>query len=354
LRFHNQTDETEMIRNSWKRCHMIGLDPATPVEFPVIEAKRLDHVIRKNSELLRHAVPVLEKFFSKLKQLRQVAVLVDRSGIVIYSIGDPELLHRTNTIHLSLGANWNETSMGTNAISVSLIEKRPVQVRGNQHYFTAAHFLACSASPIYLPTGELAGVINISSRMEDHHSLNLPLACMVAELIQDKLVMERTQTEKNVLQKEIDLISDHLSFPLLMLDQDERIIRANQAARSLLGNQCIGEPFLKKDHFKIEEIYDNRNRFWGSVVFRKPKQEVNETVRLHTFEDVVGRCRKIVETKEQAKKASYTTLPILLIGESGTGKELMAQSIHSHSPRRDGPFIAVNCSSIPESLIESE
>ena len=58
--------------------------------------------------------------------------------------------------------------------------------------------------------------------------------------------------------------------------------------------------------------------------------------------------------KALAQKMAQTNLPILITGESGTGKELFAQAIHNSSPRREEPFIAVNCATIPDSLLESE
>src|SRR5690606_12630919 len=57
---------------------------------------------------------------------------------------------------------------------------------------------------------------------------------------------------------------------------------------------------------------------------------------------------------KRARKAAKTTATILLTGESGVGKELFARSIHSVSPYKDGPFIAINCAAIPRDLLESE
>src|SRR5436190_20598072 len=57
---------------------------------------------------------------------------------------------------------------------------------------------------------------------------------------------------------------------------------------------------------------------------------------------------------EVTLRAAAVDAPVLLLGESGTGKELLARTLHAEGPRRSGPFIAVNCSAIPESLLESQ
>jgi sigma-54 dependent transcriptional regulator, acetoin dehydrogenase operon transcriptional activator AcoR len=74
----------------------------------------------------------------------------------------------------------------------------------------------------------------------------------------------------------------------------------------------------------------------------------------YSFSDIYADCEKMKTCITIAKKASRTDYTILLEGETGTGKEAFAQSIHGDSARREFPFVAINCSSIPESLIESE
>jgi len=69
---------------------------------------------------------------------------------------------------------------------------------------------------------------------------------------------------------------------------------------------------------------------------------------------MVGESRVMQGTFERIRKIAPTRSTVLILGESGTGKELVARAIHELSPRRKGPFIAVNCAAIPEGLIESE
>lgn len=72
------------------------------------------------------------------------------------------------------------------------------------------------------------------------------------------------------------------------------------------------------------------------------------------FERIIGNSLQLLEVKEQAKKVAGSNSTILIRGESGTGKELFAHAIHYASSRRKGPLIKVNCSAIPENLLESE
>ncbi|HBN75948.1 MAG TPA: AAA family ATPase [Planctomycetaceae bacterium] len=72
------------------------------------------------------------------------------------------------------------------------------------------------------------------------------------------------------------------------------------------------------------------------------------------FEDIIGNSSAIRESVGRAKRAAIRSVSVLLLGESGTGKEMFAQAIHKASPRRDQPFIAINCAALPQTLLESE
>lgn len=77
-------------------------------------------------------------------------------------------------------------------------------------------------------------------------------------------------------------------------------------------------------------------------------------VAKYTFENYVGKSKQVNTLLSKAQMYAKSDSTVLISGESGTGKEILAQSIHNMSMRKDYPFVAVNCSSIPEHLLESE
>jgi transcriptional regulator with GAF, ATPase, and Fis domain len=116
------------------------------------------------------------------------------------------------------------------------------------------------------------------------------------------------------------------------------------------------QPFNQKDLKLFSVMAD----LVGMALLNCRRREELETENVALGEIVKGRfamlgnspsMRKIYDTIEQTAK---TNLTILLQGESGTGKELVARALHSRSPRRAGPFVALNCAAMPESLAESE
>ena len=111
-----------------------------------------------------------------------------------------------------------------------------------------------------------------------------------------------------------------------------------------IANDKVGNIIVVED---IQEIQKSE---------MKIREKINEKPlrAQYTFNDIMGSSPVIELTKKIAKKYSQVDSAILLQGESGTGKELFAQAIHNESNRRDGPFVAINCAALPESLLDSE
>ena len=83
-------------------------------------------------------------------------------------------------------------------------------------------------------------------------------------------------------------------------------------------------------------------------------RELQEGARADVFEEMLGASPQMQAVFTFVRKVAPTSAPVLILGESGTGKEMVAQAIHRRSPHKGGPFIAINCNAIPESLLESE
>ncbi len=148
------------------------------------------------------------------------------------------------------------------------------------------------------------------------------------------------------LLEKIKAINPHL--PVMMMTAYGTVEKAVEAMQKGAYNYIL-KPF------------DNE----GLIIFVKKAidmhQVVKDNLRLrdvvetrYNFGNIVGKSKRMQEVFELIKKMAPSSATVLIEGESGTGKELVAKSIHFNSPRKDKPFIAVNCSALSENLLESE
>ena len=116
------------------------------------------------------------------------------------------------------------------------------------------------------------------------------------------------------------------------------------------------------------QVHDDKGNIAGNIIiYRDRSKEIefdqikfevsqlrNELEKTYSFNGIIAKSPKMQEVFTSIQRAAESNITVLIQGESGTGKELVAKSIHFNSPRRAGPFVTVNCASIPETLIESE
>ena len=115
--------------------------------------------------------------------------------------------------------------------------------------------------------------------------------------------------------------------------------------------KVTAQPVIMDEHYGGSWIRIAKNQALTAKLLRQREIDYKDRFSL---EQIKGSHTSILELKDKIKKVSRSASTVLITGETGTGKSLVAKAIHYESPRSDGPFIAINCASIPESLFESE
>ncbi|HBV68775.1 MAG TPA: hypothetical protein DEF04_11800 [Clostridiales bacterium] len=149
----------------------------------------------------------------------------------------------------------------------------------------------------------------------------------------EKMIERRGQLVKNLYSE--DTITDNISFPI---KHQGIIVGAVELSKVLIGD---------KSRLKIDKSSPEDN----SIM--KPKCLDLGYNAKYDLDDIICKSRKMTELIEYAKNIAKSSSPVYINGETGTGKELFAHGIHNASNRKDKPFIAQNCSAVPETLLES-
>ena len=193
--------------------------------------------------------------------------------------------------------------------------------------------------------------------------------------------------QENLLQKDqentLKTILENINKGVIIIDKDNTIVSINPIAIEKLNLkfQCVGKKIIiitQNDYLMNEEVFklsinnkdftvvgkkisltsfDNRKN--SAFIFEDIKK-INENIaeitnnNVISLNDIYGNSEATKKLKENILKIADTSSTVLITGESGTGKELVARSLHSHSNRKNKPFVVINCSAIPDSLLESE
>ena len=138
------------------------------------------------------------------------------------------------------------------------------------------------------------------------------------------------------------------NLPVIMMSAYGDIASAVKAMK-LGAVDYVTKPFDNDD--LIQLIKKTLQIKYLSKEFENLKLQLGDKLEI---ENIMGNSPQIQRALNQIKIVAPTDMTVILQGESGTGKELIAQLIHHNSPRRGKPFIAIDCGTLPESLIESE
>ncbi|MBP8195131.1 MAG: sigma-54-dependent Fis family transcriptional regulator, partial [Azonexus sp.] len=333
--------------------------------------------------------PIMEHVFEQIRDSGSMVILADANGLLLETVGDADFVGRADRVALSAGASWDENLRGTNAIGTALSEEMPVAVLGSEHFLEYNGFLTCCASPIFGPDGRLIGVLDISGDYRSHQRHTLGLARLSSAIVEKRLFEAAHGRDILVC---FHSRADYLGSPkegMAAVSPDGQVLAINRNGTELLGIRPVDA--VRRDFSMVfesnlstlvdrlrhhpqasGEIHVNgkaihvqlrgqlpplavAGRVFDEVPATRParRPEAGSTPRL-TLDTLNTGDARLQAVIDRTRRLLGRDIPILIQGESGAGKEMLAKAFHNSGPRRDAPFVALNCASIPESLIESE
>lgn len=376
-----------IVAKSWEKCRKHGLDPMGGLGKYADEAV-FRSILAENKDLLDTALPVMQSVYEIVEQSHFLLVLTDSVGYVLETIGDMDIQKKSNDLQFLNGSLWSDLEVGSNAIGMALDYDTAIQTVGPEHYGRLHHNWTCSAAPIHGASGEVIGCLDLSGDVHSAHLHTLGLVVAAAFSIETMLIrLQSTRLMREVL--------NGSEGSVVLLDDEFHPIWINKAAEKFLGlsineleNADFREMLPDVDWGQLQQwnqkgqyitndtrlttgkcIYDcsavitptlDANRRTFTVNLKQQEHLIASVNKVsgnranYTFSSIYAQDPQMKKVVQLAQKYAHYDGAVLIEGESGTGKELFAQAIHNESSRAKGPFVAVNCASLPRDLIESE
>jgi len=385
----------EVVAHSWARClNVYRLDPSKPRRPPVLSHAELSAHHDRMADVIDCARYEMTTLFQQLGDPESAVVLTDTDGVILHMVTSPEFERGVLPLGLRVGAVWSEAEAGTNGMGTCLVAAGPVAVRLDEHFFADYTSLTCSAVPVHDPSGQITAVLDVSSRSTMSQQHLLVLLGMTARMIENRLIDVRYPHAHPIHFHSRPEFVYTLHEGKLIVDTESRVLAANHSALFQLGVNSVREirerrldqifqttldGILERSqrasyHPVVTYRANAAHRFFA--VARLPAQDEAAGTRLR---DAAARAPRSATPEqpavagaagqvaapifadpqlrgllETARRVVSFGTPLLLHGETGAGKEIFARAVHDGSPRARGPFVAINCASLPESLIEAE
>nr|WP_191831423.1 sigma-54-dependent Fis family transcriptional regulator [Pseudomonas fluorescens] len=371
------------IARSWLRClEDYRLDPAQSIAPTVLEHGRVLESRERLQQVLQIAGNEMNSLHQQLSGAGHAVLLTDARGVILNCVTAPTERRVFERAGLWLGADWSEAREGTNGIGTCLVERQALTIHQDEHFRGRHTGLTCSASPVFDPHGELLAVLDVSSarpdvsRQSQFHTM--ALVNLSAKMIESCYFLRYFENQwllRFHLQAEsVGLFSEGL----LAFDGDGRICAVNQSALNLLGTirgGALGKPVEMFFDCALDELFSrattHASASWplrtrdGRLLFASLRGQLRQPVQPSLPTPVpAAKVEKagsiclldpaLQNDFRRAVRVFERDVPLLINGETGSGKEAFAKAVHQASQRRDRAFVALNCASIPESLIESE
>ncbi len=384
------------ILAAWRRCRSRKQDARKKPLPPILDATDLQDLLVRHDTLLQAALPIIADFKKFVEGSRFLICLFCEEGYLLHVDVAPDYKKIALAVRLVPGASWREEIAGANAFAQVLAHKKPVQFFGPQHYNRAYHGETASSAPIFSPQGDFIGGVSLVSSYYGTNPDTLSLAVSLAQAIENSLKTQAALEAATVAAGYQQALLAAIPEALVAVDQSGGIVMANDKALAILGldpgvtgknireiwgreNEdffqiALGDKVVADDEIRITSRFSERDLTVSASPIETPDgrvigrmlilQELKRVRKMATrmigakaayrIEDISGRNEKFLKTVDHARIAARSDSNVLLLGESGTGKDLFAQAIHNEGSRRNGPFIAINCASIPRDLIASE
>jgi transcriptional regulator of acetoin/glycerol metabolism len=371
----------DLVDMSWQRCLRARVDPHArsgphPLPEDVLFLRR-----ERQRDLLEASAPVMSLARSFLSETGTLMALADTDCTILSVEGDGPTIRTAEGIHLMPGVPWSETLCGTNAIGTALAIEQPVQVHSAEHYCEGIKRWTCSATVIRHPfDGKVIGVLDISGLSHTYSRQSLALVVTSAGRIESRLRMMEMERHLRLIDLALPRLAQVGHDGALLYDRLGHLVKANaqaQAALDLVGmhgglDAVRHVPELALNRLQRDPVHAHLPS-WLRPEWLHPLTECGQTLgtllvlpgrparrsatapvaSMTPADDpwcaIVGHDDKLKALIERGRGLARSRMPVLLQGETGVGKELFARGLHA-----GGPFVALNCGSLPRDLLASE